>query len=149
MFTRVRWRCRRGVCPARLQDGARRIRGLLRRVGPLPPRFEKLVPDRLVRDVPADAVALLVPGLGGPGRVPAARAGLLRCASSPRPEAGVSTLTGGHPSRNTFRPALPARLTTAARSRARGRAGPDSFTLRVNEVLCCLSMWRDFRLLIR
>ena len=47
-------------------------------------------------------------------------AGLLRCASSRRPAAIVSPLTGGHPSRNAVRPALPAGITTAARSRARG-----------------------------
>jgi hypothetical protein len=45
----------------------------MRRFGPLSPRFEMLVPDRLVRVVAADDVVLLMPALGGAGRVPAAR----------------------------------------------------------------------------
>jgi hypothetical protein len=43
------------------------------RVGPLSPRFERLVSDRLLRTVALDGVVLLVPGLVGPERVPAVR----------------------------------------------------------------------------
>ena len=54
------------------------------------------------------------------GVSPLRGAGLLRCASSRIQRPSVSTLAGGHPSRNTARPAMPAGMTTAARSRARG-----------------------------
>ena len=56
----------------------------------------------------------------GLGVSPLRGAGLLRCASSRCQRPSVSPLTGGHPSRNTVRPALAAGMTTAALSRARG-----------------------------
>jgi hypothetical protein len=37
------------------------------------PRFEVLVPGSLSRALAVDAVVRLMPGLGGPGRVPALR----------------------------------------------------------------------------
>jgi len=46
--------------------------------------------------------------------------------------AGMSTLTGCHPSRNTVRQALPAE-SRGGPFPCPGIAGPDSFTLRVNE----------------
>jgi hypothetical protein len=51
----------------------RRIRSLMRRVGPLPTRFEGQLSDRLMQDLETDAVVSLMPGLCGPGRLPAAR----------------------------------------------------------------------------
>ncbi len=57
--------------------------------------------------------------VGALGVSPLRGAGLLRCASRHRPVAGVSTLTGGHSSRNTVRPAVPDGMMAAALSRAR------------------------------
>ena len=45
----------------------------MRRVDLLSPRFERLVPDRLLRALALDGVVLVMPGLCGLGRVPAAR----------------------------------------------------------------------------
>jgi hypothetical protein len=67
----------------------------------------------------------------GLGVSPLRGAGPLRCASRHR-GTGVSTLTGCRPSRNTFRPALPAE-SRGGPFPCPGIVGPDSFTLRVNE----------------
>jgi hypothetical protein len=45
----------------------------MRRVGPLLTGFEVLLLGSLVLALAVDGVVLLSPGLGGPGRVPAAR----------------------------------------------------------------------------
>jgi hypothetical protein len=45
----------------------------MRKVGPLPTRFEGQLSDRLVKELEMDAVVLLMPVLCGPGRLPAAR----------------------------------------------------------------------------
>ena len=68
----------------------------------------------------------------GLGVSPLRGAGLLRYASSRCQRPSVSPLTGCHPYRNTVRPALPAE-TRCGPFPGPGIAGPDSFTLRVNE----------------
>ena len=60
------------------------------------------------------------------------RAGLLRYALSRCQRPSVSPLTGGHPSRNTVRPALPAEA-RGGPFPCPGIAGLGSFTLRVND----------------
>ena len=93
----------------------------MRRVGPLSPRFEKLMPDRLVRAVAVHGVVLLMPGLLGPGRVPAARGRAVALRVEPLAKAQRLAPVGRPPlTHNTVRPAVPAWMTTATRSRARG-----------------------------
>ncbi len=103
------------------------------RVGPLSPRFEQMVLDRLVRVVAVDGVVLLMPGLCGPGRVPAAwgRAVALRVeplsnAQRLAPD-GLPPLTRNRSGRRCRRE------TRGGPFPCPRIAGPDSFTLRVNE----------------
>jgi len=57
---------------------------------------ELLVVEAMGEGMLAGVVVWALPGPGGPARLPAARAGLSRCASS-RLGTGVSPLTGFHP----------------------------------------------------
>ena len=79
-----------------------------------------MVPSRLLRDMTMDAVVLLMPGLGGPGRVPAARGRAVALRVEPLSKAQRLD-PYGLPSLTQTRPGRRCRLNRAAAlSRARG-----------------------------
>ena len=80
-----------------------------------------------------NGVAVLVPGLDGLGRVPAARGRAVALARRAPGHTGVSTLTGGHPSRKHEQAGVAGVDDDSGPFPCPGIAGLISFTLRVNE----------------